>query len=435
MTIFVPIMMFGWIPFTIFLFGLLKPRKAAVVSLILGFLFLPVASYDLLGIPSYTKTTAIFLPIIFAIMLFDAQRLKKLSLHKLDIPIIIWCCCPFASSIANGLGIYNGISETFSILLAWGLPYAIGKIYFCDQPSLKTLAVWIVIGGLIYIPFCLWEMRMSPNLHNNFYGFRPDWFGTSHRFGGYRPVVFLQHGLAVGIWMMSALLMGIWLWRSKTIKILCGIPIELQVMLLFPVFLFCRSLNSIILFIGGLFVYFTIQSLEKKSIVLCLAFIPICYIGAINSGVLSTKLLINYANRIDNDRANSLQTRLDNEKELLEKAWQRPIFGWGGFGRNRIYNESGQDTSLTDGFWIIVFGINGLVGLISIGCVLLLPTIVFWRKYRLANWKDPKLIPIIGFICIIPLYVIDCLMNAMINPVYTVAAGGILEWIANNDKI
>ena len=34
----------------------------------------------------------------------------------------------------------------------------------------------------------------------------------------------------------------------------------------------------------------------------------------------------------------------------------RPIFGWGGWGRNRVYDEMGNDMAVTDGYWIIFFG-------------------------------------------------------------------------------
>ena len=65
------------------------------------------------------------------------------------------------------------------------------------------------------MPLCLYEIRMSPQLHYLVYGFYPSFFGMSVRFGGYRPTVFLQHGLAVGMWMTSASLVGVWLWYSR----------------------------------------------------------------------------------------------------------------------------------------------------------------------------------------------------------------------------
>ena len=427
-------MTFGWLPLTFILFSMLQARQAAIISLFFGWLFLPNANYDFPNIPSYTKIAATCLPIMLCTAFFNVQRLIKLSLGKLDIPILIWCFCPLASSLSNGLGLYDGISGVIHHFFEWGAPYAIGKMYFYDARGIRELAKWVVIGGLIYIPFCLWEMRMGANLHQHFYGFRIDQFVTTIRFGGIRPVVFFTHGIALGVWMMSSLLMGIWLWRTKSIQILCGFSMGINVVALFVVFLLCRSLNAIVLFVVGLGVYYGIRTWRWNFLVLILALLPIVYIASRNTGIITSDQLIETTKNVNSERAVSLGARLFHEEQMVDKAWNRPLFGWAGWGRHRLYNDYGENISITDAFWVLAFGINGLVGLISVGLVLLLPTFIFWRKYHLADWGDPKLAPIVGFVCIIPLYTIDCLMNAMINPIYTVAAGGTLAWLSNKNK-
>ena len=62
------------------------------------------------------------------------------------------------------------------------------------------------------------------------------------------------------------------------------------------------------------------------------------------------------------ERAESLQFRFEQERLLLDHAWKRVWFGWGRFGRNRVYNEEGKDISVTDGRWIITMGSFGFVG-------------------------------------------------------------------------
>ena len=47
---------------------------------------------------------------------------------------------------------------------------------------------------------------------------------------------------------------------------------------------------------------------------------------------------------------------------MLERASERILFGWGRFGRSRVYNEYGSDISVTDGRWIITLGQFGVVG-------------------------------------------------------------------------
>ena len=95
--------------------------------------------------------------------------------------------------------------------VTWGIPYFLGRIYFNDLQGLRELSVAIFIGGLIYVPFCLYEIRFSPQLHRLLYGYHQHDFSQTFRFGGYRPMVFMQHGLMVGMWMGMATLAGIWL--------------------------------------------------------------------------------------------------------------------------------------------------------------------------------------------------------------------------------
>ena len=434
MTIFAPIASFGWIPVTIVLFASIGPRRAAAASLILGWLFLPGAVYNFPGIPPVSKITAVCFPIIFATALFDKQRFGRLSPTKLDIPMLIWCFCPLVTSISNGLGLYDGISGITKNVLTWGFSYAIGKMYFSSYRGLRVLGTWIVIGGLIYIPFCIWEIRMAPTLNYYIYGFRSQSYSTSIRFGGYRPIVFMQHGLALGVWMMSALLTGVWLWRTKVVPRLLNFPMGFNVLSLFIVFLLCRSLNAILLFCAGIFSYHAIRSLGFKVVILCIAVVPVFYIVSRDVGILSTERLTNYASIISSDRARSLYGRLYHEERLVEKAWQRPLFGWGGWGRNRVYNAYGEDTSVTDGLWIIAFGVYGLVGLVSLGMILLLPTFAFYRKYHVEDWAQAQFTPMVAFITILPLYTIDCLMNAFVNPIFTVVSGGMLGWLATDAR-
>ena len=69
--------------------------------------------------------------------------------------------------------------------------------------------------------------------------------------------------------------------------------------------------------------------------------------------------------KISEDRAESLNYRIYAETLLLERARERPVLGWGAWGRSRVKDDDGRDRVAVDGLWIIFLGTNGLVGLLS----------------------------------------------------------------------
>jgi hypothetical protein len=87
---------------------------------------------------------------------------------------------------------------------------------------------------------------------------------------------------------------------------------------------------------------------------------------------------------ISTDRADSLGFRLRNENILLARANLKPLLGWGGWDRNRVFDPvTGEDLSTTDGTWIIVIGISGWSGYLARFGLLTLPIMALaWRAWR-----------------------------------------------------
>jgi hypothetical protein len=85
-------------------------------------------------------------------------------------------------------------------------------------------------------------------------------------------------------------------------------------------------------------------------------------------------------------REGSLEYRLRMEDALLEKALERPIFGWGGYGRARVYDEQGRDTTIVDGQWISIFSNGGwfqYVGALGLLTYAVFALALRWRRYEL----------------------------------------------------
>ena len=66
----------------------------------------------------------------------------------------------------------------------------------------------------------------------------------------------------------------------------------------------------------------------------------------------------------------------------MERFEQRPVFGWGGYGRSRIRDEEGEDITIADGLWIIVLGTSGWVGYLSFFGLLVLPLMRLHRTLK-----------------------------------------------------
>lgn len=429
MNMFAHIMMFAWIPIVFGLFVKLPPRRAVIVSFIFAWLFLPMAEYKIPGFPNYTKMSATCVGVFIGAAIFNTQQLLSFRLRLIDLPMIIWCLCPMASSLSNDLGLYDGLASTLTQTVTWGFPYIIGRIYFCDPAAIKEFAVGIFIGGIIYMPLCWYEIRMSPQLHHMLYGFTQDSFSETYRYGGWRPMVFMQHGLAVGMWMASASLIGAYLWFSNSIKKIFKIPVSYVVIMLILTLLFCKSTGAIVLFILGLSALLVAHKLKTKILVICLLLVPIVYLSVRATGYWDGDNLAHFIyDNFDRERALSLWTRFDNENMLSKKAMERPAFGWGGWGRSRIYDEQGNDITITDSLWIIALGTNGLVGLGALTISILLPCVILMRRYRTREWFNPKVVATATLAVLLTLYMIDNLLNAMINPIYMLAVGGITSF-------
>ena len=94
----------------------------------------------------------------------------------------------------------------------------------------------------------------------------------------------------------------------------------------------------------------------------------------------------------------------------------------------------GKDIAVTDGYWIIIFGLNGFVGLISMTLTMLLPVVLFLARFPIERWNQPGLAPVAVIATIVDLFLIDCLVNAMPNVIYVIAAGGLFNIVTTRTR-
>jgi len=318
------------------------------------------------------------------------------------------------TGLSNNLDWRLNSSFTLIQVVTWGMPWFIGRLYLTDALSFRETAVAIVISGLIYVPLCWYELVMSPQLHRIVYGSHQHDFAQTVRAGGYRPMVFMQHGLMVAAWMMSASLVGVWLWLSGAARRICGVPLVWLLVPLVGTTILCKSLGALALLGAGIAALLAIKYFRWTGVLVVLAVLPVLFLTARIIDRRAGDPLLDLATMVNPERAESLQYRLVNEDILMEKALQQPLLGWG-WGRGRVKDAYGNDRAVTDGMWIIYLGAYGLVGLGALYGALLLPPVLVARRVRKLGARSETLAPVLSLCAIAILFAIDTIPNSMIN--------------------
>lgn len=424
--------MFGWIPIVLALFMWLPPWRAALVAFLVGWMFLPIAEYTIKGFPDYTKLSATCGVVLIAIAIFDFRRLISLRPIWFDVPVLLFCLSPSVSSFTNGLGLHEALAVVFQQAMTWGVPYTIGRLYFYDLSRLRELAIGIVVCGVVYAPLCLFEIWKGPELHKLVYGYYQPYVDTEPRFGILRPMVFMQGGLALALWMAATTTVGFWLWRTRAFSpnwratLACLLPVLGLTTILI------RSVNGWILLALGVGLLSLCFIGTGRAYIVCVIVLLISYIGIRAAGLWSGRQAVTAVDLVLPVKHNSIFFRFRNEDVISANARERPIFGW---GRRAAALQDGQGSyAISDTLWAGMFAEFGTVGLIGLTGALLLPVVLFISYFPPAQWKDASVAPAAALAITLVLYTIDNLANAMNNPVFMLIAGGLVALSANASR-
>ena len=286
-----------------------------------------------------------------------------------------------------GMTIKDGLSNGLYQLFGVGVPFLLGRWLFRRREDLNDLIHFVVLAGLLQVPFILLELRLSPFVHEFVYGYAAhmDWLQVL-RWGGYRPMGFMAHGLALGLFMCVAVLGAAMLKRGKE-KAGGKYNYTYTFYGLFVILVLCKSTAAIIygMIAAPLLLRAKPKTLVRVSVGLAL-FVAI-YPVMRATGVFPVDTAMDLANALSPERAESLLFRFENEELLIEKTSERPWFGWGTYGRSSIWDaELGKEASVADGFWIVIMSGSGASGLLGVFGLLLTP--IFTLRRRLALFPD-----------------------------------------------
>ena len=422
----------GWIPLSIAAFAALTPRSATLLTVVGGCLFLPVASFDLPGLPDYTKTAAVALGTLVGLLLLARRQFARLRLGWRDLPVLAWCLVPGAAALANGYGIYDAASAALSACIDWGVPYLIGRAVFRDLAALRDLARGVFVGGLVYVPFCLYEVRMSPQLHATVYGFAQHTFMQTIRLDGYRPMVFMDHGLMVALWMAVATVAGFHLWWHGGMRRLAQVPVAPLLLVLGATTVLCKSMGALVLLGAGVATLVAVRWLQSRLPVLVLLGLPLLFVGARLGLDWEAQGPIEFLREYAPERATSLEYRIVCEQVVLADVWRHPWFGASTWGVRAAAADPELAKVVLDSAWLITLSSFGFVGLALFLGVHVTPILALMRRLSVSEWLAPRAAGAATLAVALCMFVCDCMFNSMMNPVYIVALGSLTSVAAGD---
>jgi hypothetical protein len=434
------------IPLMIGVFLVIPPVPACLLVVLGGEMFLPVlTTFKIPLTPPLDKHNLTYLCVLIGCLLRCPAEVTKLPKEKWFVACSLLA---LVGGVLTGLtnsevmtlgaageveipamgikdGIFVGLTDFIPVCLAFYLGYML----FRRPKDVERLLAGLGIAGIVYCPFAIVEMRMSPQFLYWVYGLRIGAFDETIRWGGYRPSVFMNHGLTLArFFMVTTLALFV---LAKTRRHLLGLPVRFLAWFNAAIFVLCRSTGALVLGLVGGAVILLVKPKRQLLVASILAISVLAYPWLRASGLFPISDFLNAAGALDADRSSSLAFRFANEDMLLVHAREKILFGWGSYGRNFVYDAFGRNIAIVDGFWIIMLGQSGFVGLVVSFGVMLFPVVSARRRLRKYG-NEVTLIPLAGLALILALVSVDLIPNGLWANYPFLFAGilmrGVREW-------
>ena len=410
-------------------------------STIAGYLFLPSGfAIAIPGFVDYEKGTAIALGAALSVLIARSSH-GKMSAPKSPGPVagvVTWIAFAviavglvlmwrtntsplvYPLTTVPAIRFYDVISMSGG-LAAIFLVYLFAARYLAGPKQHRMILVALVCLGLVYSLPVLLEVRISPQLSNWVYGYFPHAWQQHIRGGGFRPIVFLDHGLSVGFFLASSVVAAVAL--SRRVGGAERVRWLLAALWLLAMLVLSKNYGAmfIVSALGVAMFALSARALTMAAGVIAILFL--FYPAARQANLIPVNTFISVAKQVAPHKVGSFTFRIEYEDILLERALQKPLAGWGPWGRFRVRDEEGRDISVTDGLWVIVIGERGWIGYIGFFGLLTLPVIALsasaLRGRRSIPYDTAGLAVIMSanFIYLVP--------NATLTPVGWLVAGAL----------
>lgn len=428
-----------WPVITLVMFRYWPKERAFIWSLLGAYLFLPPppTAFDVPLMPPLTKESLPSLATLLICMYrYDGfHNLLPASLTG-RILVAVFILSPIATILTNGEPVVFGIvwlpplglkdmAALVVLQFVLVLPMLMARHMLATWKGQRELLVALCIGGLIYSVPMLLEVRLAPQVNVWVYGFFQHSFEQMVRYGGFRPIVFLYHGLSVAFFGMTVLCAALALARAsdnarqRVLFLAAGCYLAVVVVL-------CKSMGALLFAIFLVPVLLFLSRRTQIRAAALIALLAVSYPVLKGAELVPADWMLQQVEEIDAERAYSLEFRFANEELLMERAMQKPMFGWGSWGRNHVMNpESGAIMTIADGRWIIVIGSLGWVGYLAEFGLLALPILLLWLKVgRLRpEQQSPYIAPMMLLLAI---NLVEMIPNSTLTPITWLFAGALL---------
>lgn len=400
------------------LFAVLRPARALVLAYLVGWMVLPVAEITVAGFPNFEKGMATSLGAVAGVLVFCPSQFKGFKLRFVDAVFLVFCACTGITSLTNGLGPSDGLSNLSRFFITYGIPYFLARAILRHPRDFLSAARTVVCASAIYAVFALWEWRMAPHLHNDIYGtFQHSWAQHS-RWGFWRPIVCFTHALALGIFFTWTALLAIGLYWGRQLRPFIMLPAWALVVLPLAGLMVSMSIGPWLLFAVGLAMMVGVRRFKAAWLMLIPLAFAVIWMGARYSGLSDGQTLSRIVAEYLPSRQESFDYRLNTELLLVTHARERPVFGWGTWGRNFVKDELGG-VPAADGLWVILVGSYGLAGLCGF--------YLWWSWPIFMTMKSPAAMAqapaLIAIATAIALQSVNLLFNGFLSPVLILMCG------------
>lgn len=415
----------------------LDARRALIWTILGGYLILPpLTAIDLPVVPDLNKATVPNLMALICALMLLGDRISFLPDSWIGkLMIAAYVLSPFGTVMTNpdplifnemtiqGMRFYDSFAAVANQAIAL-LPFFLARKYLAGAEGAQAILLALVAAGLGYSIPMLIEAVMSPQINVWVYGFFQHDFFQTIRYGGYRPVVFLPHGLWVAFFAFMALAAGVAMLRHVAAE---ARPKALVVAIyLAAMLLLCRSAGPMIYALAVAPLLLLAPVRIQLIVAAFMAVVVITYPVLRGAHLVPIDQILAYADTLSPERAYSLRFRIENEEILLARAQERPWFGWGGYGRSFTHDPiTGERLNIADGAWVILMGNYGWVGYVTEFGLFILPLLLLCREAL----RQPKaaLSPWVGAVALIfGANMMDLLPNATQVPFTWLMAGALL---------